>query len=441
MTVNQKGESIKPVGILGGGLAGVVLQHFLNLENEILEKEDRPGGLCRAWEVEGVVADRGPHIIFSRDEDTLKEMVDVLAGNVERHYRRNAIWYRDRFVKYPFENDIYALDPEERYSCLRDFISNPEADREVRNLEDWAYKMFGPSLARAYFLPYNEKIWKQPARELGIEWVERIPRLGLDEIIHSAVGVPTEGYRHQLYFYHPREGGIESLVKALIKDKSRIRTRSTVTGLKKSNSGWRVKTSSGSYQYEHVVGCLPLAELVRALTPLAPPPVLQAAARLRINRLILVLMVYSSSERPVRLAVYIPERKIWPHRVSWVNYLGRRLVPPGRHAVLAEITTLPGEQCYDLADGVIAEETVRQLKQINLLPDRTPIETHVRREEYAYVVNTSGYSADRATIMEFCRGLGIPLLGRWAEHEYLNMDAVWRRGRRLAAELDEKWGD
>lgn len=34
--------------ILGGGLAGLSLAHFLNARSIVLEKENTPGGLCRS---------------------------------------------------------------------------------------------------------------------------------------------------------------------------------------------------------------------------------------------------------------------------------------------------------------------------------------------------------------------------------------------------------
>ena len=428
------------VGILGGGLSGVTFQHFLKLNSEILEKEDRPGGLCRTWEVDGLQSDRGPHIIFSRDKDTLEGMKDILGENVQRLYRKNAIWYRNRFVKYPFENDLYALEPEDRFRCLRDFIFNPDGDRQVNNLEDWAYKMFGPSLARCYFLPYNEKIWKRPARELGTEWVERIPRPGTDEIIRSAVGVPTEGYRHQLYFYYPLKGGIEAMVKSLMGENARIRTRSAVLRLEKVNDHWKIHTTSGSRIYKHIVCCMPVQELIKALISPVPDAVRQATQRLRVNSLILVLMIYRCSEAPNRLAIYIPDSEVWPHRLSWVNYLDPQRVPPGYHAVLAEITTNTDHRCYKMADDVIAAETIRQLKGISILPKNAAVKAHVHREDYAYVVNCGNYERDRTLVLDFCRGLNIPMLGRWAEFAYLNMDAVWQKSKLLAAELHEKWG-
>ncbi len=415
----------------------MALQHFLKLPSEILEKEELPGGLCRSWEAAGVVCDRGPHILFSRDRETLEEMVASLGDNVEKHFRRNSILYRDRFVKYPFENDLYALDPEDRYRCLKDFLFNPDAGREVRNLEDWAYRMFGPALAEAYFLPYNEKIWKHPARALGTEWVERIPQPGVEEMIKSAVGVPTEGYTHQLYFYHPRSGGIEALVRALAGDSPRIRTRARVTGLERRTGGWKVITTAGEYSYPRVVCCLPVTEMLGFLKPSPPREVLQAAGRLKVNGLVLVLVTYPAADPPERLAVYIPAPEILPHRVSWVNYLGEGLVPAGSHALMAEIT-LPGGSSASVPDlDALAAETAGQMKKAGLIPKSAPVRSRAIWEPYGYVVNASGYSAARRLIGDYCREQGISLLGRWAEFAYLNMDAVWKRAKECAAKLDD----
>ena len=438
--MDDRKHDIVPVGILGGGLAGVALQHFLKLRSEILEKEGRPGGLCRSWEVDGVTADRGPHVIFSRDRGVLSEMVDILGDNVHRLYRRNFIRFDGRFIPYPFENGLYALGMKTRLRFLRDYVFNPARVGVANNLEEWAHRTFGSALARAYFLPYNRKLWKRRPRELALDWVGRVPRPDITKMFRAALGIRTEGYLQQRYFYHPRRGGIEALVKALISDPARIRTHSEVKRLEKGDGFWKVETGSGEYRYRHVVCCLPLQELIGALEPRVPAAARSAGQKLEVNIVILVLMIYPSSRTPSRFAVYIPDREILPHRISWVNYLGSELVAKGRHAVLAEISSRSGDECSRMDDQTIARNTVRQLRKVELLPAGVPVETRVRREPYGYVVDTLGTAAARKTILDFCRGLDIPLLGRWAEFEYLNMDAVWARARSLAADLEIKWG-
>ena len=58
--------------------------------------------------------------------------------------------------------------------------------------------------------------------KISTVWVERIPQPPVEDIIKSAFGIPTEGYTHQLYFYYPKVGGIQSLIRAFeehIKDR------------------------------------------------------------------------------------------------------------------------------------------------------------------------------------------------------------------------------
>ena len=100
-------------GVLGGGLAGAALAHFLQEKGhdvDVLEKEVECGGLCRSFSKNGFSFDLGGHIIFSKDKEILDLMVNILGDNVEKHYRNNKIWYKGRYVKYPFENGLSVLD-------------------------------------------------------------------------------------------------------------------------------------------------------------------------------------------------------------------------------------------------------------------------------------------------------------------------------------------
>ena len=73
--------------ILGGGLSAISLACFLQnrediAEINILEKEDRAGGLCRTFETNGIEYDVGPHIIFSKD----KEILDCPNSPFQPHF-------------------------------------------------------------------------------------------------------------------------------------------------------------------------------------------------------------------------------------------------------------------------------------------------------------------------------------------------------------------
>ncbi len=106
----REGSVQLKVVILGGGLSALNLAFFLqenpNFESiEILEKEPEVGGLCKSFQYQSLFYDIGPHIIFSKDEEILNLIYEIMGDNRETLRRSNQIIYQDRFIQYPFEND------------------------------------------------------------------------------------------------------------------------------------------------------------------------------------------------------------------------------------------------------------------------------------------------------------------------------------------------
>ena len=186
------------VGILGGGLSGIALQRFLRHESVVVEKEERPGGLCRTIEKNGFKYDIGGHILFSKDQAIMEVVKAILGDNINYCKRANTILYKGRYVKYPFENGLGALDKADIYDCLIGYLKNDHP--KPGNLEEWIYYTFGDGIARQYLAPYNEKIWKEPLKNISLDWVERVPKPPLEDIVKSCLGIETEGYLHPTLF-------------------------------------------------------------------------------------------------------------------------------------------------------------------------------------------------------------------------------------------------
>src|ERR1019366_2302335 len=142
-------HSRQQTGILGGGLAGLTVAARLEGSSEVLEAGERPGGHLRSVREEGFTHHpRGPHIIFSRNAETLGFMLSLLGPNVYRGRRANKIFFKGRYVKYPFENGLYDLDPQDRFECLYHYIENRHPS--PANLKEWIYHAFGTGIAEKY---------------------------------------------------------------------------------------------------------------------------------------------------------------------------------------------------------------------------------------------------------------------------------------------------
>ena len=424
------------IGVLGGGLAGVSLAYFLKEKGydvEVLEKESECGGLCRSFSKNGFSYDLGGHIIFSKDTEILDLMVGMLGNNVQKLYRNNKIWFKNRFVKYPFENGLAELDKEEIFECLNDFINNKH--KKPKNFKEWIYYTFGDGLADKYLIPYNEKIWNCKAETMGLEWVERIPKPPVEDIIKSALGIETEGYTHQLYFYYPIKGGIQALVEAFETKLNKITFNFAVRSVKKIKVGkktkWFVSDGKDEREYDRVVSCLPIFDLADALDVL-PAKIGNTVRKLKYNSLSVVMLGIDRPDKSGKFAVYYPQKDLPFHRVCFHSYMGPAYAPKGRSLVVAEITTNEGDGIHEMPDRELVERISRGLAKEGFINKKDVCATDVKRMKYGYVVHDLNYGENTKLIKDYFRSFGIPLCGRFAEFEYLNMDAVVKHSKNLS---------
>jgi protoporphyrinogen oxidase len=425
------------VGILGGGISGLSLASFLKRDVEVLEADERPGGLARTFGRNGFLSDIGGHIMFSKDKEVLDLMVATLGDNVAQRRRNNRILYKGIDVKYPFENGLDALPKEEAFDCLMSFIVNDHPPPPHSNFQEWMYWALGRGITERYLIPYNRKIWKRDPTQMSTEWVERVPRPPLEDVVKSAMGIETEGYTHQLYFYYPKTGGIESLSRAFgdkVRARGRVTTGYRVQKIRKSERGWVVNDER---EYDELVSTMPISSLLAAL-PDVPAPVLEAAATLHYNSLRVVLLGVARSEGlDDKTALYVPDPDVLFHRICYNNAFSPEMAPPGHASIQCEITTNAGDGVHEMADDALCDRVQADLLRIGVLrPGDAVVERMVHRERFAYVVYDLGYARRVKIIGDYLSTVGIHAAGRFAEYKYVNMDACIRRTLDLSRQLD-----
>jgi protoporphyrinogen oxidase len=421
------------IGILGGGISGITLQRFLDHPSEILEKEERPGGLCRTFWKNGFGYDIGGHILFSKHEHVNALITEILGDNVNHCRRANEVLFKGRYVKYPFENDLAALDVEDRFECLIGYLKNDYPP--PKNLAEWSYHTFGKGIAEKYLIPYNRKIWKLDPTEIGLEWVGRIPKPPMEDVVKSALGIPTEGYLHQLFFRYPLTGGFEKVVQQLIKPSAALKTSFEVREIARGGDGWRVSGSGGSRHFEHLVISFPLHQAVRCFQDV-PKQIVSAVESLRYNSVRIVFLAVNNESLMGKSAVYIPDPTVLPHRVCYMGFFSPNMVKPGTSSLIAEVTVPPGGELDRMSDDVLVEETVRGLESVGIIKRGEIIASETRRFEYGYPVYDLNYTANMKRIRAYFSELGVDLLGRFAEFEYINSDECLHRAMTMARRLN-----
>lgn len=423
--------------ILGGGLSAISYAYFMQEKKEIdeiliLEKEDRPGGLCRSITKDGYTYDIGPHILFSKDKEMLSLMLDMLTQKNDLK-RSNHIIYKGRYVQYPFENDLSKLPKEDLDYCVASFIHNPYENYQTGNMLQFFLKTFGEGITNTYLRPYNEKIWKYDPCFMDTQMVDRIPKPAYEEIMRSASGETVDGYVHQLYFSYPATGGIEAVVRGFMKklgSKCKIRCEQEIESVKKRDGYFDVTVNGETIRTKYLMSTIPVQELAKVYD--IPEKIQKCVDNLRYNSIMIAFVKTKEDLSGENFAFMIPEKDIIFHRISKMDFLGEAYNSGGA-AYMVEITYRKEDYTDSLSDEVLTEQIGEGLKKIGFIRKKEDMELiNLTKHQYAYVIYDLNHKENMEYIREYFEGQGIMLNGRFGNFEYWNMDRVIRESKNRA---------
>jgi protoporphyrinogen oxidase len=126
--------------------------------------------------------------------------------------------------------------------------------------------------------------------------------------------------------------------------------------------------------------------------------------------------------------MYVPDKDLGLfNRISFPSNYSPDVAPAGHSSILAEITYHEGDDVSRMPDQKIIDHVIKSLTNMNIVKDREDIVyTALERQTYAYVIYDLDYKKNIAIVKDFCEKLGIGLVGRFSEFEYLNMDGCIR---------------
>lgn len=439
MSVKHIPNTSSRLAVIGAGPSGLALSLFLNLSPDILEAQDHVGGHASSFKAQGFTFDYGPHILFSRDQAILDFIVASLGDNVSRCRRNNKISYKNRIMKYPFENDLKSLDLADNYDCISEFIFNPYKEKYAvpANMKEWFLKTFGAGICSHYLFPYNEKVWNIPVERLSMSMADRIPNPLPEDILKSSLGYSTEGYLHQLYYFYPKAGGYQAISEAWKKPLS-INYRFRVDRIKFVEGKIHLFDEQANLRvYDQVVSTMPVHELIHKMDIEIPDEIRDAAAQLIVNPMFVISFGVAGVDPKQYTAVYFPEAEFWVNRISYPCTFSAANGPDDHWSLQAEITCAKDSPIWQQSDAEILAHTKQGLQQRHLLPDDGQIVfARVDRVEQSYVVYDVGYEAKAEKLRQWFASRGIHLLGRFSYFEYVNVDMAVARAIRVAAQLN-----
>ena len=251
--------------ILGAGPCGLGAAYFFHEQGErdflIVEKESVAGGLARTLTDEkGFLWDIGGHVQFSHYKKFDEAMNRAIPPDGWLHHKRNsAIWTKDRFISYPFQDHLHELPKSDRKWCLETL--EKYRHRELpKNFDSWIFQTFGEGIAHLFMLPYNFKVWAYPPRMLTSQWIkERVSAPSFDEIKKQTEAPQDKSWGPNKTFQFPQKGGTGAIWKSLAdqvaKEHIRYETYAESIDPKKKI----LTTSKGeTFQYQYLLTTIPL---------------------------------------------------------------------------------------------------------------------------------------------------------------------------------------
>jgi protoporphyrinogen oxidase len=220
MTKHGKTPRIVIIGAGPTGLGAAWRLLELGYENwTIIDGASQAGGLAASVvDEQGFVWDKGGHVIFSH-YDYFDQLLDFLMNDEwVDHVREAWVWIRNRFIPYPFQNNIWRLPPDDLAACLDGLVAvhgNPP--REVSTFADWIVCQFGQGFADVFFQPYNFKVWAYEPKKLDVCWMqERVATVDLPRIQRNvALKQDDLGWGPNARFRFPLHGGTGEIWRRL----------------------------------------------------------------------------------------------------------------------------------------------------------------------------------------------------------------------------------
>jgi protoporphyrinogen oxidase len=100
------------------------------------------------------------------------------------------------------------------------------------------------------------------------------------------------------------------------------------------------------------------------------------------------------------------------------------------------ITPMARSKIWRMKDETIVNHVIDDLHDLKIINKKDVCFAKTKRTEYAYVINDLNHDKNMQTIRKYTKKTGIDLVGRFAEFEYMNMDACIRSAMTYAKRFD-----
>jgi protoporphyrinogen oxidase len=399
----------------------------------LLEGNDYVGGLATSFTDEaGFTYDIGGHVMFSH-YPYYDQAVDRVMGDDYTTLKREAwVWMEDRFIPYPFQNNIKGLRPQTILDCLMGLIEAQRNPHDPANFREWIDAVMGSGIAEHFMVPYNYKVWATPPELMNFLWIgERVSVVDIESVLRGVLFDKEETtWGPNNTFRYPRRGGTGSLYEGFrthVEHKLHLQTPvASVDPVSRE-----VRTADGrAFPYDLLLSTMPLNRLVERMEGV-PDAVRRAAGLLEWSGTHVVGVGLDRPALSNKNWIYYPESDVPFYRVTYLSNYSDLITPEPDQTLLLTETSHSRYKQEDAA--TITARVIEGLVATGLMEeaDRHRIVTTWRcSPPMTYPVPTLRRDEALGTIQPWLEAQGISSRGRFGAwlYEIGNMDHSFMQG-------------
>jgi len=422
--------SVKTI-ILGAGLAGLGAAY--NSDLPIYEQNSEPGGTAASISKDGCIFDYGIHVLHSKDE-RIYSLLRETGTELYTQKRKAWIYSHGSFASYPFQVNSSHLPLTLKFKCVFDFLTRKK-NKEIKNYEDWMRVNFGNGFAETFLIPYSEKFWLVPPRDMTFEWTgERVPQPRKIDVIKGAFIDHEGGFGPNVQFHYPLKSGdgFGGIAKALASKVKNINYNMKATKIDlREKLIWF--NSEEQQSYEKIISTIPLPELFEILTD-TPEDIQGQVDKLSCNSIAIINLSIDVPSLSDKHWIHYPEEEFSFFRISFPENFCEGLIPKNKSAVQAEIS-------FDYEHKPSKEYLIKRvcddlIKAKVLRKDDKIFYRGVEYLKYGYVIFDHNREKALKEIHEYLRSLDIYPCGRYGCWEYQWCDEAVFSGQATANEVN-----
>ncbi len=421
--------------IIGAGPCGLGAAwrlHELGYSNfHVYEQLPHVGGLASSFiDPEGFTWDIGGHVLHSHYpyfDDMFKE---VMQNDFFTHERESWIWIFDRFVPYPFQNNIRYLPMNIRDECLKGLSEAANTSGATpKNFADWIVASFGHGIAKYFLLPYNAKVWAYPPESMNVQWVgDRVASVDINRINANIRDSKDDvSWGPNAVFHFPKHGGTGEIWRRV--GKKFIERISFQKKVKEVDLKKRVVyfTDNSKDEYDDLLSTMPLDSLLDIITP----SLSGKSFPLHFSH-VAIIGIGIRGETPEHLHskcwMYFPEKNTPFFRATVFSNYSKFNAPNGTWSLMTEVA---GSLFHPFPKGDLVDLVLRGARATNLITKQdTIVDTWFFQAHHGYPtpsLNRDNFLDKILPLLEknhvFSRGR----FGAW-KYEVSNQDHTFMQG-------------